>query len=156
MTKKSLTGKDTIIIGQNGNGQPFNDFGDGDVVNLTFPNELMSVKTGKGGNSIYAFNESGKQVDVELRVLLGSDDDKYLNSLLTNMKQDPASFVLMNGEFIKRVGDGEGNVNNVKYTMSGGIFSQEVDVKENVEGDTEQAIAIYRMKFTNAPRSIGG
>jgi len=152
MTQKSLTGKDTIII----NERVLVDFADGDVVNLSFPNELMAVKTGKNGNSIYAYNESGKQVDVELRVLTGSDDDKFLNSLLRKMKQDPALFILLTGEFVKRVGDGSGNINNIKYTMDGGVFSQDVDSKENVEGDTEQAIAIYRLKFTNAPRSIGG
>lgn len=152
MAQKSLTGKDTIII----NDKVLADFGGGDVVTLTFPNELMTIKTGKNGNSIYAFNESGKQVDVEMRVLLGSDDDKFLNSLLQNMKQDPPSFVLLEGEFTKRVGDGLGNVNNIKYTMSGGVFSKTIDIKENVEGDTDQAIAVYSLKFTNAPRSIGG
>jgi hypothetical protein len=150
MSTKSLSGKDTITI----NDRVLVDFADGDSAVLTFPNEIMNVKTGKNGNSIYAYNETGKQVDVDLRIILGSSDDKFLNSLFANMKQDPPSFILMTGEFVKRVGDGSGNVNRNIYSLSGGVFRQEIDVKENVEGDTEQSVALYRLRFTNAPRSI--
>lgn len=148
----ALTGKDTIVI----NDRVLNDFGDGDVANLSHPNELFAMKTGKNGNTIYAFNETGKQCDVTLRVLLGSSDDKFLQSLIDKFEQDPAAFTLLTGSFVKRVGDGAGNVNNVTYSMEGGAFAKRVDVKENPEGDTEQAIAIYSLKFSNAPRSIGG
>jgi hypothetical protein len=70
------------------------------------------------------------------------------------MKNDPPSFVLFRGQFVKRVGDGNGNITQEIYAMSGGIFTKEVDVVSNVEGETEQAVALYRLKFTNAPRSL--
>lgn len=147
----SLTGQDTILI----NNRVLTDLADGDVANLTFPNDLMSVKIGKNGNSLYAFNETGEEVDVELRVIRGSDDDKFLLGILNTMKRDPASFVLINGEFVKRVGDGQGNVTRDLYTMSGGIMFKNIDAKDNTEGDTDQSVAMFTMKFTNAPRSLG-
>jgi hypothetical protein len=150
MAVNSLTGADTVQL----NDRVFADFGDGDIVTITYPNELVTVKTGKNGNSIYAFNETGKQVDVEIRVLRSSSDDKFLNSIKLGMERDFAAFALLTGEFVKRVGDGDGNVSREIYTLSGGVFSQSVDTKSNVEGDTDQSISVYRLKFTNAPKSI--
>lgn len=146
----ALTGKDTIQIGD----RVFIDFADGDVANFTYPNELVTPKTGKNGNSIYAFNETGKQVDCVLRVLRGSPDDKFLNSLKVSMEGDFPSFALLAADFTKRIGDGAGNVSNDVLSVNGGIFSKGIDSKDNAEGDTEQAIAVYNFKFTNSKRKI--
>lgn len=147
----SLTGSDTIKI----NGRILNDFADGNVAHLTFTADLVTVKTGKNGNSIYAFNNTGRQCDVALRLLRGSADDKYLNEQLSLFKNDPAQFSLLSGEFDKRVGDGTGAVTVDSYTMSGGAFKKQVDVLEDADGATDQAVAIYALVFSNAPRSIG-
>lgn len=146
----SLSGNDTITI----NGRVFADFADGDVGALTFPNELAVLKTGKNGNTVYALNETGRQADLTLRVIRGSSDDRFLNGLLAQQKANFAGFVLMNGEFIKKIGDGKGNIASDTYITSGGIFSKQVEAKSNVEGDTEQSLSIYNLKFSNAPRVI--
>jgi len=146
----SLTGSDVTII----NDRILADLADGDCVNLDPPNELATVKTGKNGNVIYAFNETGKEVTVTIRVLRGSADDKYLNGLMSSMKANFSSFVLLTGEFIKKVGDGEGNVTRDTYIMSGGVFTKNVGAKNNVEGDVEQSVSIYELKFANAPRTL--
>lgn len=151
MASVSMTGSDTIKL----NNRVLSDLGDGDVVALTFPNELMTLKTGKNGNSIYALNESGRQCEVVLRVIRGSADDKFLNNLLALQKRNGAATVLMIGEFTKVVGNGAGLVTNDTYILSGGIFSKETEAKSNVEGDSEQSLAIYNLKFANAPRSLG-
>jgi hypothetical protein len=150
MATQSLTGSDTISI----DGIPLIDLGDGDVGSLTYPNELVGVKTGKNGNSIFALNETGDQADLVLRVLRGSNDDKNLNSRLVSMKADLASFVTITGQVIKKVGDGKGNVTNDIYDLSGGVFSKRVETVSNVEGNTDQSLAIYNIKFTNSPRSL--
>jgi len=150
MGSVSLTGKDTTIM----NDRIFGDFGDGDCVNLEFPNNLVEAKVGKNGNSIYAFNASGRLVNVKCRVLLGSSDDKYLNSEMTRYINDPASYTLLLGEFIKRVGDGAGNVTNITYKVDGGIVQKVPGAKENVSGDTEQALAEYTIVFANTDRSL--
>jgi hypothetical protein len=147
----SLTGKDTLIV----NGRILNDLADGDCAVLTFPNDLTNLKTGKGGNTLYAFNYSGRQCQLVLRLIRGSADDKYLNQELSLYKNDPPSFSLMTGVLTKNVGDGSGSVVNDTYTLSGGTFKKETEVKENAEGDIDQAVSIYTLTFSNAPRSIG-
>ena len=147
----SLTGKDTIIIDT----RILNDLGTGDVANLEFPNNLVEAKPGKNGNTIYAYNASGKLANVTLRVLRGSSDDKYLASRMQEYINDPAAFVLIAGEVIKRVGDGAGNITNDIYTMKGGVIQKIPGGKENVEGDTEQALSIYVIVFANNDRVMG-
>ena len=151
MPTVSLTGKDVIKI----NGRLLNDLADADCAVLTFPNDTAVVKTGKNGNSIYAFKYDGNVADLMLRVLRGSSDDKFLNNLLALLKNDPAAFSLMQGELSKQIGDGAGGIISDTYILSGGIFKKQTEAKENAEGDTEQAVAIYSLVFSNAPRSIG-
>lgn len=147
-------GTDTIVINDGIADRVMSDFGDGDVAIFTFPNTEVEAKQGKNGNVIYAANETGSRVDVELRILVGSSDDKFLNSLKLAMKEDLPSFPLLSLNFTKRVGDGQTNVNDVVYTMNGGVFQQGVDTKSNAEGDTEQAISLYRLIFFNNKRSL--
>lgn len=151
MSKVALTGSDTIIVA----GRLLTDLTDQDVVDLDFPNELCQPKTGKNGNTIYAFNYTGLQCKMKLRVLLGSGDDKFLNNLLSLWTQNPPAFTLMTGAFVKVVGDGNGNQNNITYTMTGGVFDKLVPAKENADGDPNQAVAVYSLFFSNAPRNIG-
>lgn len=150
MATVALSGADTVIL----NNRIFSDLADGDCAELTFPNDIAQVKTGKNGNSIYGLNEMGKQADFKLRLVRGSADDKYLNNLLAQQQLGFENTVLNNGEFIKRIGDGKGNVTNDTYIVSGGIFVKQVEAKTNVEGDAQQSVAVYEMKFSNAPRVL--
>lgn len=150
MSTIAMTGADTVKI----NNRIFADLADGDAVALTFPNDIAQVKTGKNGNSIYGLNESGRQCEVVIRLIRGSADDKFMNNLLATQQLNFASFILMIGEFVKRVGDGLGTVASDTYIMSGGVFTKGIEAKSNVEGDTEQSVSIYHMKFSNAPRVI--
>ena len=145
-----LTGDDSVII----NSRIFKDLGDDNVAELTFPNPISSVKTGKNGNSVYAYNSSGKQCDFKIKVLRGSADDKFLNNLLVQQLANFSSFILMNGEFIKQIGDGKGGVANDTYILSGGVFEKIPEAKSNVNGETTQAMTDYVIKFTNGPRII--
>lgn len=151
MASATLTGDDTIKL----NGRVLADLADGEVGKLTYPNDLAAVKTGKNGNSLYAFNNTGKQGDLELRITRGSADDKFLLNIINQMKNNFAGFVLMTGEFTKNVGDGNGNITSDTYLMSGGVPIREIDTSSNAEGNTDQSMALYRFKFANAPRSIG-
>jgi len=150
MSTIALSGNDTVVL----NNRIFADFADGNVAELTFPNDIASVKTGKDGNSIYGLNESGKQSELKVRVIRGSSDDKFLNGLLAQQQINFAGFPLMVGQFIKKIGDGEGNIKSDTYIMSGGVFTKQVEAKSNVEGESEQSVAIYTLKFSNSPRVI--
>lgn len=150
MSTVALSGNDSCML----NNRIFADYADGDYGKLTFPNDIAAVKTGKNGNSIYALNTTGLQSEFELRLIRGSADDKYLNGLLAQQNANFEGTVLLFGSVIKKIGDGKGNITNDTYVMSGGVFTRQVDTKMNAEGDTEQSVSIYRIKFSNSPRVI--
>lgn len=150
MSAVALSGSDTINI----NNRVLTDLADGNCVEMTFPNDIANVKTGKNGNSIYGLNESGKQCEVKVRILRGSADDKFLNGLLAQQQANFAGTVLLIGQFIKKIGNGQGNITSDTYIMGGGIFTKIPEAKTNVEGETEQSIAIYTIRFSNAPRVL--
>ncbi len=150
MSTVAMSGNDTVIL----NNRNLVDFAEGAVVELAFSQDIASVKTGKNGNSVYALNETGKQCDVKIRVIRASSDDIFLNGLLSNQQQNFAGFVLMQGQFIKKIGDGQGNISNDTYVLGGGVFQKQVEGKSSVEGDTDQNVSVYMLKFANAPRAI--
>lgn len=150
MSTVALTGSDSLTI-QN---RILADFADGDVATLTFPNDIAQAKTGKNGNSVYALNASGEQAELKIKVIRGSADDKFLNGLLVSQKANFAGFSLLAGQFIKKLGDGAGNITSDTYIVGGGVFTKNIEAKSNVEGDVEQSTAMYTIKFTNAPRAL--
>ncbi|AWI10312.1 hypothetical protein [Ereboglobus luteus] len=142
-----LTGNDTVKI----NGRIITAFVTGGKTGagtIEFPNQLVSITTGKNGNSTYTLNEDGQQCKVVLNLVRGSPDDCFLNSLLSLMKADFASFTLLTGEINKRVGSGDSSVRDDIYILTGGVFTKEVEAKE------EDGAATWNLSFNSAPRSI--
>lgn len=150
MATVSMTGQDTIII----NNRVFNDLADGDCVDLTFPNDIAAVKTGKNGNTLYAFNASGTQSQVILRIVRGAPDDKFLQSLLAAQQSNFSATILMFGEFVKKIGNGLGGVNSDTYILGGGVILKIPEAKSNVESDTNQSVTVWTLRFGTAPRVI--
>lgn len=151
MSSVSLVGQDTIII----NDRVFADLSNGNVGQIMFENDSANVMVGKDKNAIYAFNAQGVQATVELRVMRGSSDDKFLNNLYSQQCANFVGTTLLTGVFVKKIGDGSGQVENDSYSMSGGIFMRSVDVISNVEGEPEQGTSTWRLRFTEVVRSIG-
>ncbi len=151
MPSVSLTGQDTIQI----NNRLLVDLADGNCVELVYPSEMANLKTGKNGNSIYALNESGKQVEVKVHIIRGAGDDRFLNNLLTQQDANFAGTVLLIGQFVKITGNGLGVISNDTYILSGGIFTKRVEAKSNTDGDVEQSVAIYTLKYAVGQRVIG-
>lgn len=150
MAEVSLTGQDTAQI----DGTILQTMADGNSFDVTFPNDLGTVKSGKNGNTIFAKNEMGRIAAVTLRVLVGGTDDKYLNSRLQQWINDPSTFSLLTGMFIKHIGDGAGNLQSKVYQCSQGIFKRQVEAKTSAEGDAEQSVAIYELVFGNCQVSV--
>lgn len=146
----SLTGSDVVTI----NGRVFHDFANGDVAKLTFDGDLVRVQPSKNGNVIYALDVAGLMSKLELKLLLGSSDDRYINSLLASQVQDLSSFILAVGSFVKRVGNGQGQVTNVIYNTIGGVVSKFPEAKTNTAGDTEQSIVTWMIHFGINSRAI--
>lgn len=151
MASFAITGRDTLAI----KNRVLTDLADGDVSTLTFPNDLTQVKTGKDGNTLFNINQTGNNADLVLRLVRGSDDDKFFNSLFRKMKEDFPAFELMDGSFVKKIGDGSGNITSDEYSLAGGVFKKAVETKESAEGDTESAVSIYNLTFARADRALG-
>jgi len=151
MTTYTVTSNDTLTL----NGNVFNDLAFDDVTNITFPNELVNRKTGKNGNTVFAQNAQGFNGDLTLKLMRGSSDDQFMMGILNSQPADFPSTTLLAGTFVKRLGDGQGNVISDVYTLSGGVITKPVEGKENVSGDTAQGEAIYMVKFASAIRTIG-
>ncbi len=149
MSINVLTAEDTLTVYD----RVLTDFADGDVSALAFAGDTMVVKVGKNKNSIFAKNENGSSATLTIRLIRGSSDDRFMSGKLSAMNRDFVSQSLANGELVKRLGDGQGGVIRDVYTLLGGTFQKNVDGKENVEGDTEQGVAVYTMIFANVKRS---
>lgn len=147
----AVTGDDTIQVA----GRTLTAFGNADNSMLTFDGDIAKVAKGKNGNAIFAKDTTGEIAKLVLRILRGTDDDIFLNGLRSQQQGDFPSFVLLSGYFVKRVGDGKSNVANDAYYLADGIFTKNIDVKENLAGDTDQALSIYNISFASAARSIG-
>lgn len=150
MSIQVISGDDTLVL----YGRVFTDFADGDISQIVFNEDIATMKTGKNRNTAYSRNESGNNAEATIKLMRGSSDDQFLLNFLSQYTGDFAATVLAAGQFVKRLGDGAGNITNDVYNLNGGIFSRQVDAKENTSGDTEQSVAIYRMKFAYGARAI--
>ncbi len=147
----ALTGNDTLII----NNKVITDFTDGSTVEITFDNDKVGISTGKNDNTVYSDNRQGSNCSITLRLVRGSADDIYFNGLSLSQSRDLPAFTLMNGTFTKRIGDGTGRVKFDNYVLQGGVFRKNVDVQENLQGETEQGSSVYNLFFAKAQRAIG-
>lgn len=153
MATASKTGNDTLTF-YTPDHRVFADFADGTVMDIKFPNEIATVKTGKNGNAIYGLNETGRQAVFEIRLIRGSSDDKYLLGLLNQQNANFSGTIFISGQFIKKIGFGTGTVSSDIYNLSGGVVGKEVPGMSNVEGSTDQSVAIYMIQFSTAVRVI--
>lgn len=149
MSINVITAEDTFSVYD----RVLSDFADDDASTISFDADIVRTKTGKNKNTIFAKDETGSNATVTLRLIRGSSDDRFMAGKLAEMQRDFVSHVLATGEFVKRLGDGQGNIIRDVYTLLGGTFKKNVDGKENVSGDTEQGVAVYTMMFANVKRS---
>lgn len=149
-TTDTLVGQDTIVI----NGRSLTNLGYGTVVDISIPTALVEIESGKDGSAIYAMNQAGRQAEVKIRVLAGSPDDVFLNGINEDFKADFASSTLINASFIKRTGDGQGNIVVTSWVLSGGVPGNAPADKWDVNGNTEQALMEYSYKFARAERQL--
>ena len=150
MATFTITGEDTLSIYD----RVFNDLATNDTSSITFSEDLVGVETGKNTNTIFAKNEKGNNATLVLRVIRGSSDDLFLNAKQADTDKDFAATKLANGEFRKRLGDGDGNIVADVYELQGGMLTRRPDGKENVSGDVEQGVVVYTIMFASAIRGI--
>lgn len=130
-----------------------NDFANGDVAIITYPNELHGMANGKNGNAMAAHNEQGNQAELQLRVIKGSPDDKYLNSEVIAWKTHSPSFTPANAELTKVISVDNGLTNEVT-SLGFLIPSANIETKTNTDGDTEQVVSVYRFRAGRSERAL--
>lgn len=150
MSINAITSDDTLTLF----GAVLTDFADGDVSKIEFSEDIGVVKTGKDGNTIFTDKQPGNNATLTLRLMRGSSDDQTLNTQLLSQQSNFSGFTLAQGTFVKRIGDGQGNVVSDSYTLANGLFTKLPGVSENVEGTTDQAVSVYTLKFATATRGI--
>lgn len=146
---EAYTGSDILEF----NGSLITNVANGDVVTITYPNELMGMVTGKNGNSVAVHNEMGREADVVIRVIKGSPDDKRLNGYVTAWKNRLDTFEPLSATFTKVI-TVDGGITNEVTTLRFGVPVKPVETRENVEGDVEQAIAVYSFRFADSDRAL--
>jgi len=144
----AVAGKDVLII----NGQVLTGYADQDAIKFEPQGPIAQMKVSKDGNSIYSMQYSGIVVKLTVRLVRACFDDQTLNSLLQQWIADPSTFVLMSGSYVKRVGDGKGNVTNEVYQLAGGVPETIPSAMSNMDGSTEQSVTVYTMLFRNDAR----
>lgn len=144
----AVAGKDVLII----NGVILTGYADADAIKFEPQGPIAEMKVSKDGNSIYAMKYTGIVAKLSVRLVRACFDDQTLNGLLQQWIADPSTFVLMSGSYVKRVGDGKGNVVNEVYQLAGGVFEAIPAGHSNMDGSTEQAVTVYTLLFRNDAR----
>jgi hypothetical protein len=149
MSAVALTGADTCIMFA----RSFTDFGKGDVVKIDYENDFVKVEQGKNGNTVYTTDNSGKVVKITMKLIRGSPDDQFMSYMLSLALADLPTFVLGDGTFVKRIGQGDGSVVFDTYTLGGISPVRLQDAMENTDGEPDQAQVTFILKAASSPRS---
>ena len=150
----AYTGQDIIKITYNAVTRILQDIADNDVITITYPNDLSTISTGKNGNSLGAHNEQGRIAEHGLRIVKGSDDDKFLNSIISDWLNKSDNFSPFNMEFTKVIKDGTGKTSFDTTDLFFGLPVKQVEVSSNLAGETEQVVSVYNFRYGNSKRSI--
>ena len=149
----TLCGDDTITL----NGHNLINFANDTVAQLTFNSSVSTMTIGKSGSAIVATNEQGKSAELTVRIMRGSDDDKFLNAAFITQKKDLVNADLINGTIVRHIGQGisGGSVARETTVLTGGIFTKQPDNQINISGDAEQGVVTYTLQFATGERTLG-
>lgn len=150
----SYTANDIITVKDYQGEWILSDFANGSVAELSSPNELSSTTTGFNGNSLGAHNEPGRQRELTLRLVKAGPDDKRFNKNYNLWKNRDIRFRPLEMTFTKNVGHSDGTISTDTVTCFFGLPSGFPDQITNTEGDTEQVMSQYVIRFGNSERSL--
>lgn len=150
----AYTAKDVIVCEDYQGEWVLTDFAGGTVAELTAPNELSTTTTGYNGNSLGSHNEPGRQRECTLRIVKGGDDDKRLNASYNLWKNKDSKFKPLSMSFTKHVAHSDSSRTKDTVECFFGLPAGQPTQASNVEGDTEQLVSIYMLRFGNSERSM--
>lgn len=143
MANNSFSAENTSLIL---NGRGFTDFLDGDILELN-PVNPQTART-RGRNGVNIQNRSDRDVhDLVMRVLMYSDDHKYLNSQLN--QEVP---VIFNGSLTINYTDDDGVPSVSAWRLQGGSFTEKPQYINNTqEGNS---LVEYTIQFNSAINTL--
>lgn len=150
----AYTSSDTVVCTDYQGKWVLSDFAAGAVAELSAPNDISSTTTGYNGNSLGAHNEPGRQRELSLRLVKGSSDDKRFNKNYNLWKDRSIRFKPLKMSFTKNVAHEDGSITKDTVDCFFGLPSGQPTQVSNTEGDTEQVISVYMIKFGNSERSL--
>lgn len=150
----AYTSSDTVVCTDYQGKWVLSDFAAGAVAELSAPNDISSMATGYNGNSLGAHNEPGRQRELSLRLVKGSSDDKRFNKNYNLWKDRSIRFKPLKMSFTKNVAHEDGSITKDTVDCFFGLPSGQPTQVSNTEGDTEQVISVYMIKFGNSERSL--
>jgi hypothetical protein len=150
----AYTAKDVIVCEDYSGDWILSDFADGTVAELAAPNELSTITTGYNGNSLGSHNEPGRQRELTLRLVKGSNDDKRLNKAYNMWKNRDMRFRPLKMSFTKNVAQGNGSITVDTVECFFGLPTGQPGQIQDTAGNTEQVISIYSIRFGNSERSM--
>lgn len=154
-----VTGNDIIQIGLSASGlTTITSFADGDYARVTFPNDIMNFTIGKNRNMLAAYNAMGTLAELELRLLRGSKEDKFLQDQFPTFASDALQFNFIFAKVIKNLGvSNEGaTASTIEeiYTLNNGIISKAPEIVSNVSGSTDQGVVVWQVRFAEFTRTV--
>ena len=155
-----VTGNDIVQIGSSASGlRTITSFADGDYARVTFPNDIMNFTIGKNRNMLAAYNAMGTLAELELRLLRGSKEDKFLQDQFPTFASDALQFNFIFAKVIKNLGTnigGNAGVVGIEeiYTLNNGIISKAPEIVSNVSGSTDQGVVVWQVRFAEFTRTV--
>lgn len=150
----AYTSKDILVCEDYEGSFILSDFADGTVAELAAPNELSTITTGYNGNSLGSHNEPGRQRELTLRLVKGSNDDKRLNKAYNMWKNRDMRFRPLKMSFTKNVAHSNGSITVDTVECFFGLPTGQPGQMQDTAGNTEQVISIYSIRFGNSERSM--
>jgi hypothetical protein len=137
----TLSGGDTLTL----NDKTITDIANGDYAVIDFPNNISSTTIGKNNNILKKQMANGKLCRLTIRLTRGSVDDIFLQDLFDLQQRDFAAFNLLEGQAVKRIGDGEGNITRDIYDFSAMDFEKIPNSVSSTEENVEELITIWQL-----------
>lgn len=150
----AYTAKDILVCTDYQGSFILSDFADGTVAELSAPNELSATSTGYNGNSLGSHNEPGRQRELSLRLVKGSNDDKRLNKAYNMWKNRDMRFRPLTMTFTKNVAHSTGSVTVDTVECFFGLPAGQPTQMQDTAGNNEQVISVYTIRFGNSERSM--
>ena len=150
----AYTSKDIVKIEDYRGEWVLTDFANATVTEFGPDNDLSSLTTGYNGNGLGAHNEPGRQRTGTLRLVKASSDDKRINENYTLWKNRDSKFRPLKASFTKRIAHEDGSITEDTLYCYFGLPAGQPVQANNTEGDTEQVVSVYTIKFANHDRVL--